>query len=1808
MNTNQHQAQSPFGAKKLVKFGTTSMVALATAFMAVSVNAQVTFLTPTTVSSTAALDAPLVYSGATLVQAVGFGLPSAQTVNTVSNQTVVFAVGAHSGSAPSGTSTELFYTGTQSGSTLYTGDTGSPAFNTVLQSDGWASGNAPTLPQTLQIGGLTIGTNYVVELLASDTRAGSASRTEQYQDAATGGDASASFSTANATYVLATFTATNTAQTIYVWQTTTGAAGWDTTISAFTLYALLGPITVGNISFSPSSTAHEGDYVILSTAVSGSAIGYQWYWDNGTGGASFSAIAGANGTNYTQNTTGLLGSYKYYFVATNVSSSVTGAVATLTVLAPTAPNTAYWKGGLGNNWSTVSGGVANWTSDAGGSANTDVPPGTPTAVTFAATGAANFNTVLGADFTINNLILSTANNVTIGGITNSLGIVVGIENAGTALNNVINVSNVDLLASQTWENDSANPLTVSSLVGGLSGLTTAGTGTIILSGTNNNYSGGTTISAGTLQLGDGLANDGSVAGDITDNSVLVFANPTAQTFSGVISGAGALGKTGGGVLTLSGANSYNGGTTISNGTLQLNNSSAAGATAEFTTTGTIINNGILNLNIGNNWLFYPISGNGIINVTETTSAESRFDGNMSGFTGVITVPTSAGTTQKTDIEGGAVNWNSAATIIITNGGTLFVESAGQTTGAWAGQAEQLAATIYVSGNGNSEGFGALRVDDGAIITGNVILQGNTVYGGTYTSPNGVSGVSGVIDDQGNGYGIFCANNNNGGQAEEFWGANTYHGTTVWTNGLYTLVLGNGSALQNSTLNIGPGQLQFDSVVSSNAFLFGGLTGTANIGLVNNGGSPINLSVGNNNSSTTYSGNLTDSGTGGSLTKIGAGTLTLGGANSYNGTTTVSGGKLVMNTLQTNVTAGIAANDGTALTLIVSGTNQLAPSVYTLCNSVGPVTNEFAGLTSTAFAPVNAASLTLNGQTFVNIIGGTFAVGNTYPLIKFGSIGGTGGFVLSSLPHGLTANIVTNGGNTIALNVTAYAPVVDVWTGSVNTNWNIGGTANWLISGLSSTYADGDITRFDDTAISTNVFVTTVVSPNSTTISNNTTTYTFTGSAISGVGGLMKQGAGLLVLNQTNTYNGNTVISNGAVRIGGFNAIPGGIGKGDVILNGTLDLNANNDTINGLSGNGTVDTVSGGTPTLTIGSSGSSSTFNGIIQNTAGTLTLTKNGSGTITLGGNNSYSGATTVGAGTLKLANANALGTTAGGTTVATNATLDLNGQSVGENVTLASGATLINSSAAAVSLSGIINAAAGTASMIGGSGNITLQELWNSAQNGQFDVTNVNTGTLDLAGIPDNAYLNIHAVNGTVLLDKQSFGTNNAASALFVEGGTAKLAGSGGDQLFDGNTLTVNSGTFDMNGLTETVGSLVGNGGVVLNSLANTTGTLTIGGVNAAGGDFFGNIQDGAGKIALTKTGTGIAQTLQGVNSYSGNTLINGGTLYLVGGSAISNSVLINIVNNPATNIVSTLDVTYRNDGTLTLNSGQTLTGNGLVNGSVTSLAGSTINPGGGIAVSTLAVSGSVTLGGQLLMDLNRTNTPVNCDQLAAAITYGGTLSVTNLGQALQVGDTFQLFSAAASGFAAINLPTTDASRTIYTWTNNIGVNGSISVLTATLASPSAGFSGTPTNGFAPLQVIFTDASTGGITNWVWNFGNGHAITNTSNSSVTNTYAAPGSYTVALTVNGPGGASTSTKTGYVVASSKPVINSAKLSGGNFILSGANGPAGVQYRILTSTNVALALTNWTPVWTNAFAADGSYNYTNSPVTDKARFFLLVSP
>ena len=143
-----------------------------------------------------------------------------------------------------------------------------------------------------------------------------------------------------------------------------------------------------------------------------------------------------------------------------------------------------------------------------------------------------------------------------------------------------------------------------------------------------------------------------------------------------------------------------------------------------------------------------------------------------------------------------------------------------------------------------------------------------------------------------------------------------------------------------------------------------------------------------------------------------------------------------------------------------------------------------------------------------------------------------------------------------------------------------------------------------------------------------TTLTY-GGIIAGAGSLTKLGTGTLLLSGVNTYTGATAVSAGTLRLGATNAI-GAASAVTVAAGAIFDLNGFSDVIGSLAGAGTVTSGAAGAVILTVGGNNSSTAFSGIAQNGSGTVALTKTGTGTLTLSGANTYSGTTTVTAGTL--------------------------------------------------------------------------------------------------------------------------------------------------------------------------------------------------------------------------------------------------------------------------------------------------------------------------------------------------------------------------------------------------------------------------------------------------------------------------------------------------------------------------------------------------------------------------------------------------
>jgi autotransporter-associated beta strand protein len=176
------------------------------------------------------------------------------------------------------------------------------------------------------------------------------------------------------------------------------------------------------------------------------------------------------------------------------------------------------------------------------------------------------------------------------------------------------------------------------------------------------------------------------------------------------------------------------------------------------------------------------------------------------------------------------------------------------------------------------------------------------------------------------------------------GANTHAGIT-YLGGGGTLVLKNQLAVQNSVVSVNNSSVVFDSSVAANAFTFGGLSAPYagpgyDIALQNNAGSPapIALTVGSNNGSGDYRGTLSGAG---SLIKVGKGTQTLSGLNTYTGGTIVSAGTLACGLAQDNWFLGGAPNvtveNGATLSLnrnAIVGTLTLNGGIVTTGNGFG----------------------------------------------------------------------------------------------------------------------------------------------------------------------------------------------------------------------------------------------------------------------------------------------------------------------------------------------------------------------------------------------------------------------------------------------------------------------------------------------------------------------------------------------------------------------------------------------------------------------------------------------------------------------------------------------------------------------------------------------------------------------------------------------------------------------------------------------------------------------------------------------------------
>ncbi len=962
--------------------------------------------------------------------------------------------------------------------------------------------------------------------------------------------------------------------------------------------------------------------------------------------------------------------------------------------------------------------------------------------------------------------------------------------------------------------------TYSGSISGTGSVVKSGTGTLILDGTNS-YSGGTTISGGTLQvasdakLGATTGNvtlDGgtlSLAGTITSGRAFSITNKNgtidtgtdADTLSGVVSGAGKLTKTGSGTLVLTGANTYSGGTTISAGTLQLGSGAAAGSI-----TGNVVNNATLAFNRSDSSTFSGVvSGSGVLKQSGTgttiLTGANTYTGNTVIERGVLQVGNGAAT--------GAISGS------VTNSGTLAFNRSDSYT--------------Y---SGTITGTGSLK----QIGTGTLILTGDSTYTGLTTIDSGTlqlgaGGTSGKLNsDIVNNAALIVDRSDDLSYDKKISGSGTFEKRGA---GKLTVTGNNDYA---GTTTISAGTLQIGN---------GGGTGSINGDIVNNSKLIVDRS---NNIDFTH----VLSGTG-TLEKQGTGSLTVSGDNSaFSGATTVSAGGLVVDgklgtgTVTVASGASLSGNgsEGTigGDTTINSGGILIGAQGSTL-NFGSNLTLASGGVLNVSYGAFDASAgtlfnvsgnLNLNNNT-VNISSlGGFGPGQ-YNLFHFGgTVSGT--LQVGTLPQGVVAGDIDlhSDGNDFYL-TNHQGMVLGYWDGSVTssgssvtggdgtwdaatTNWTDvdGGLhASWvatqyaMFSGQAGTvtvsgpvttagmnfYTDGYIINGDPLTLASGSTDAPIIRVGDAGSSDFSATIN---AVLSGTDGMEKTDLGTLILTAANDYTGQTTVQAGTLQLGDggtTGSVTGGItlGKSDEEYIPVLAIDRSDN--------------------FTLGN---------IID---GRGTLVQKGTGATTLAGANSYSGGTDILGGSLIVAADNNLGNVAG--------VVDIDGGA------LQFAADLSSTRGYSIGASG------GTIDT--GTYNDTITGVIDGT--GQFNKS--GTGTLVLGG--DNTFTgNLHVNAGTLQISDNS-NLGNPTSHLYVKDATLQF----GDAFIMTHDLTLDGtgATIDTNGNDNSISGVIDGGN-------------------------------------LTKTGSGTL-TLTGINTYTGDTEIDGGTLAVFEdanfGQDVSNSIII-------------------------------------------------------------------------------------------------------------------------------------------------------------------------------------------------------------------------------------------------------------------------------------------------------------------------------
>jgi len=700
------------------------------------------------------------------------------------------------------------------------------------------------------------------------------------------------------------------------------------------------------------------------------------------------------------------------------------------------------------------------------------------------------------------------------------------------------------------------------------GIDKQGAGTLVLSG-NNIYTGGTLVEGGTLQIntaqnigsGDvGLMNGTTL--DIRGTSAfanglvldgrgtLAVAAGQQTTWNGVIADAtnpGTLAVTGGGTLSLGNtANSYTGGTVVAgNSTIQIDADAVLGSggvtlgdsvskgTLRFTSGSVITTNRSMTLGLGGG----VMDTAGTANITIAASISGGGSLTKVG-TGTLTFGAVNTYTGITDVEQGTLRtsianaFNTQGLVNVASGATLDLNNFNQTVGGLTGTGNITlgSGTLSAGASGASSAFGGIISGAGGFVkngAGTLVLTGaNTYAGGTSVNAGTLIGTTTSLQGNiaNNALVVFSQNTNGtfGGQMTgtgslAYVGAgtlslnagNTYSGgTSVLAGG--TISIGADSALGSANGGVTLG----DSATSGALSFRIGSSFSSNRSFVFGAGGAILDTAGN--SSITLNGAL--SGAGG-LTKIGTGTLTLGGSSSYAGSTSILAGSL--RTAASNVL------DAKAALTLANGTSL-----------------DLSGFSQTVASLAGSGSLALGGGTLTTGADGTStsfsgAISGSGGLVKLGA----GTFSLqgaNTYTGGTTVSGGTLLGNTTSMQGDILNNSVVVFDQNPNGTYSgsMSGTGALAKLGAGVLTLSGNNTYSGGTIIGGGSVIGTAASLQGTIVNN--ASLTFGGNAdaafhglLAGTGGLIKTGTGTLTLNGTNPTTGTFTVNQGTLAVSGL---------------------------------------------------------------------------------------------------------------------------------------------------------------------------------------------------------------------------------------------------------------------------------------------------------------------------------------------------------------------------------------------------------------------------------------------------------------------------------------------------------------------------------------------------------------------------------------------------------------------------------------------------------------------------------------------------